>query len=156
MSISNVFTKTNMTKYLIKGAGIATLGIIGYDSHIVGKLQADVYSKSKDADACMRTYSNTDYLSSPSMTTSHLKDSVHKLETDSNFRHFVNSGIGYFKGFGSMLIDNVVPFALGVGALCSKGLLAKCSAIGLGLYGTVKLFKDVLGFGHYNDLNRKF
>lgn len=156
MKLSNVFTKDNVIKYLTKGAGAAAVGIVGYDAHIVGKLQSDTYSKSKDANACMETYSNTQYLSSPSMTTSMMKDKVNDLEMDSNLRHFVNSGIGYFKGFGAMLVDSVVPLGLGLGAILAKGKAATGSAIGLGIYAGVKLFKDVLGFGHYNDLNRKY
>ena len=156
MKISNIFSRDNVIKYLTKGAGIAALGITAYDAHILGKIQADTYSKSKDADACMETFSNTQYLSSPSTTTAALKDKVHDLETDSNLRHFVNSGIGYFKGFGSMLIDSVVPLALGIGAVFAKGKLAAGSAIGLGAYACIKFFKDVLGFGHYNDLNKKY
>ena len=104
----------------------------------------------------METFSNTQYLSSPSVTTSKLKRGVFNWEVENNLRHFINSGIGYFKGFGSMLVNSVVPFGLGLGALLGKGKWSKGSAIGLGLYGVVKLFKDVLGFGHYNDLNRKF
>ena len=158
MSISTALTsvKNNFTKYLAKGAGAAALGIVAYDSHIVGKLQADVYSKSRDANAGMRAFDNTQYLTSPSVTTSSLKKSVFKWEIDNNLRTFVNSAIGYFKGFGTMLVDSVVPFGLGLGALLGKGGWSKGSAIGLGIYAVVKLFKDVLGFGQYNDLNRKF
>ena len=156
MSIGKIFTKSNMVKYATKGAGIAALGIIAYDAHIIGRLQADSYAKRKDADACMRTYNNTQHLSSPSMTTSHMKDGVHRYEMDSNFRHFVNSAVGYFKGVGQMLVSDVVPFGLGLGALFGKGWWGKGSAIGLGIYAGIKLFKDVLGFGHYNDLNKKY
>ena len=156
MSIGKIFSKSNIIKYATKGAGIAALGIVGYDAHIVGKLQADSYAKRKDADACMKTYSNTQYLSSPSMTTSNLKGQVNKFEMDSNFRHFFNSTVGYFKGVGQMLVDGVIPFGLGLGALFGKGWAAKGSAIGLGIYAGIKIFKDVLGFGHYNDLNRKY
>ena len=158
MSISTALTsvKNNFSKYLIKGAGVATLGVLGYDAHVVGKLQSDVYSKTRDAEACISAYSNSQYLTSPSITTSNLKKGVFNLEVENNFRHFVNSGIGYFKGFGTMLIDNVVPLGLGVGALFGKGNWAKGSGIGLGIYAGVKFFKDVLGFGHYNDLNRKY
>jgi len=148
--------KTNFVKYLPKAVGLGALGVVAYDAHIIGKLQSDMYSKSKDADACAETFSNTQYLSSPSMTTSKLKDGVHRYEMESNSRHFVNSAIGYFKGFGSMLVQSVVPLGLGLGALFAKGNWAKGSAIGLGIYAGFKFFKDVLGFGHYNDLNRKF
>lgn len=158
MSLSTAFSsvKTNFTKYLAKGVGATALGILAYDSHIVGKLQSDVYSKSRDADACMDAFSNSQYLTSPSATMSKLKKGVFNFETENNFRHFVNSAIGYFKGFGSMLVDNVVPLGLGLGALCGKGKWAKGSAIGLGIYAGFKLLKDVLGFGHYNDLNKKY
>lgn len=149
-------TVNKFTKYLAKATGIAALGVIGYDSHIVGKLQSDVYAKNKDAKACLRTVDNTRYLTDPSMTVSNLKDGVNRMELDNNFRHFVNSGIGYFKGFGSMLISNVIPLGLGLGALFAKGKWAKGSAIGLGAYGVIKIFKDVLGFGHANDLTRKW
>ena len=156
MSISTALTsvKSNLTKYIAKGVGAAALGVVAYDAHVVGKLQSDVYSKTGDANACMEAFSNTQYLSS--VTTSKLKRGVFNWEVESNLRHFINSGIGYFKGFGSMLVSSVVPFGLGLGALLGKGKWSKGSAIGLGIFGVVKLFKDVLGFGHYNDLNRKF
>ncbi len=158
MSIKTALTsvKSNFTKYIAKGAGIAALGIVAYDAHIVGKLQSDVYSKSRDANAGIRAFDNTQYLTSPSVTTSNLKKTVFRWEVDNNLRTFVNSALGYFKGFGSMLVDSVVPFGLGLGALLGKGKWSKGSAIGLGIYGVVKLFKDVFGFGQYNDLNKKF
>lgn len=154
MSIGSVGNK--IVKYLPKAIGLGALGVIAYDSHVVGKLQADVYSKSRDAGACMETFSNTQYLPTPSATMSKMKESVHQYELDSNWRHFINSAVGYFKGFGSMVVDNVVPFGLGLGAVLGKGLCSKASAIGLVGYGVVSFFKDIMGFGHYNDLNRKF
>ena len=104
----------------------------------------------------MDAYSNTQYLTSPSITNSNLKKQVFGFEVEGNFRHFVNSAIGYFKGFGSMLVDSVIPLGLGLGAVFGKGKWSKGSAIGLGIYGGIKFFKDVLGFGHYNDLNKKY
>lgn len=148
--------KNNFPKYLIKGTGLAALGVVAYDSHIMGKIQSDVYAKSKDADACAEAFNNTQYLSSPSPSMSKLKKGVMNVEMESNLRHFVNSAIGYFKGFGSTLVSNVIPLGLGIGALAGKGKIAKGSGIGLGVYATYTFFKDVLGFGHYNDLNSKF
>jgi len=148
--------KINITKILTKGVGAIGVASTIYDAHIIGRMQADCYAKQKDADACTETINNTQYLSSPSQTTAKMKDFVNDLEMDNNIRHFGNSTIGYFKGFVNMLVDGVVPFGLGLCALFSKGLVAKASAIGLGIYGGIKLFKDVLGFGHYNDLNKKY
>ena len=158
MSISTALTsvKSNLTKYIAKGVGAAALGVVAYDAHVVGKLQSDVYSKTGDANACMEAFSNTQYLSSPSVTTSKLKRGVFNWEVESNLRHFINSGIGYFKGFGSMLVSSVVPFGLGLGALLGKGKWSKGSAIGLGIFGVAKLSKALLGFRHYHHLNRKF
>lgn len=147
---------TTLTKCLVKGVGLAAIGVTAYDSHIMGNLQSDMYAKSKDADACAEAFNNTQYLSSPSQTTAKLKKGVMNVEMESNIRHFINSGIGYFKGFLSTMINNVVPLGLGIGALIGKGKIAKGSAIGLGIYGVCKFFKDVMGFGHYNDLNSKF
>ena len=149
MSISTALTsvKSNLTKYIAKGVGVAALGVVAYDAHVVGKLQSDVYSKTGDANACMEAFSNTQYLSSPSVTTSKLKRGVFNWEVENNLRHFINSGIGYFKGFGSMLVSSVVPFGLGLGALLGKGKWSKGSAIGLGIYAGIKFFKDVIGFG---------
>lgn len=158
MSISTALTsvKNNFGKYLIKGTGLAALGIIAYDSHIVGNLQADVYSKSADANACIKRFENTQYLSTPSLTTEKLKRHVFNMETEGNTRNFFNSAIGYFKGFASMLVSNVIPLGMGIGALFGKGKWAKYSAIGLGIYAGIKIIKDVLGFGHSNDLVQKF
>lgn len=158
MSISTALTsvKNNFGKYLIKGTGLAALGMVAYDSHIIGNIQSDIYAKSADATASLKRFENTQYLSNPSMTTEKLKKGIFRLETESNTRHFINSAIGYFKGFGTMLVSNVVPLGLGLGALFAKGKWAKASAIGLGIYAGVKLFKDVLCFGHSNDLTPKF
>ncbi len=146
----------NITKYIAKGVGIAALGIVARDSHIMAKLQSDVYAQSKDANACLDAFSNTQYLSVPSPTLSEMKKGVFKFETDSNVRHFVNSGIGYFKGFLSTMVNNVIPVGLGLGALLGKNIVSKCCAVGLGLYAGLTFFKDVLGFGHNNPLNKKY
>lgn len=155
MSITSSIRNT-IVKYGPKALGIGALGVVGYDAHVIGKIHADTYSKTKDANAMARAYNNTRVLAGPSQTTAILKDEAYKLEMDNNFRHFINSAIGYFKGFGLMLIDGVVPFTLGLTALLGKGFTAKAGAVGIGVYGIVKLFKDVLGFGHSNDLNKKF
>lgn len=146
----------NCIKYICKGAGVAALAMVGYDSHVMGKLQADVDAKSKDADACYDYFNNTQYLSTPSQTISNAKNGVYKLELDNNYRTFFNSGFGYVKGALSTMVSHVIPFGLGLGALLGKGMVSKGSAIGLGAYGIITLFKDVLGFGHYNDLNKPY
>lgn len=148
--------KSNYVSYLAKGTGIAALGLVARDAHVIGKLQADTYAQSRDANAVQRTFNNTLYLSNPSMTQDAMKKTVFRWETENNFRNFFNSGIGYFKGVGSMLVNNVIPFSLGLGALLGKGNWGKGSALGLGAYALISFFKDGLGLGQNNPLNRKF
>ena len=49
----------NAPKLIAKGIGLGTLGIIGYDAHVVGKLQSEVTSKSADANASANFFNNT-------------------------------------------------------------------------------------------------
>lgn len=148
--------KSNYVSYLAKGTGIAALALVAKDAHVIGKLQADTFAQSRDANAVEKTFNNTLYLSSPSMTQDAMKKGVFRWETENNFRNFFNSGIGYFKGFGSMLVNQVVPFTLGLTALIGKGKWSKGGAIGLGAYALISFLKDGLGLGQNNPLNRKF
>lgn len=148
--------KSNYISYLAKGTGIAALGLIARDAHVIGKIQADTFSQSCDADAVEKRFNNTLFLSNPSVTTQKMKKTVFRWEVENNFRNFFNSGIGYFKGLGSMLVNDVVPLTLGLGALFGKGKWSKGSALGLGAYALISFFKDGLGMGHNDLLNKKF
>lgn len=146
----------NIVKYALKGLGAAALGMVAYDSHVIGKLQSDVYSNSRDANAMAKRATNTLFLSNPSIIDSKIKEQALRMETEDNTRHFVNSGIGYFKGFLSTMVSEVVPLGLGLGALIAGGRFKAVqigSAIGLGLYGVTKFFKDFLGWGQNSELN---
>ncbi len=147
---------SNIGKYLSKGVGIAALGVIAYDSHVMGKIQSDISAKSGDADACYDTFNNTQYLSKPSPTMSKIKDEIHHIEMQSNVRSFFNSAGGYLKGVLQTLVSNVIPLGLGAVALFGKGKWSKGSAIGLAAYGTMVFVKDILGFGHKNELNKPY
>lgn len=153
--ISNV--KNNYGKYIAKAVGVGALGMIGYDAHIVGLLQSDSYSKTKDAEACIKSAANTMYLSQPSAINADLKKGVLHLEEEQNWRSFFNSTIGYFKGVGSSLIHNVIPLGLGLMTIIAgKKPIVKTGGWLLGAYGAISLLKDVLGFGQPKDLNRRF
>ena len=148
--------KSNYATYLAKGTGIVGLGLIAKDAHVIGKIQADTYSQSRDADAIEKRANNKLYLSNPSVTMQKMKKTVFNWEVENNFRNFFNQGIGYFKGLGSMLVNNVIPLTLGLTALLGKGILSKASAIGLAGYGILSFFKDGLGMGHNDPLNKNF
>lgn len=156
MRIINVI-KNNYGKYLAKGAGALALGIVAYDSHTLGKINSDAYAKTQDAKACINSYNNTMFMADPSITTSKAKNFLLDLQIQDNVRHFVNSAIGYFKGFGSMLINSVVPLGLGLGAILSKNnKVAGGFGIGLAAYGVIKFLKDVCGLGHPNYFKKNF
>ncbi|MFI3300786.1 MAG: hypothetical protein R3Y28_05130 [Candidatus Gastranaerophilales bacterium] len=148
--------KNNCGNYIAKGIGAAAIGICGYDAHVMGKLQSDVYAQSNDANAMNKAFSNTMYLSNPSMSTDKMKKEVFRFEAESNYRNFFNSGIGYFKGLGSMLVRDAIPITMGLVAVMSKGVMSKCSAIGLAAYAGVSFLKDGLGMGQNDPLNQKF
>lgn len=153
--ISNL--KNNYGKYIAKAVGVGALGMIGYDAHILGLLQSDMYSKTKDAEACIERATNTMYLSLPSAINADLKKSVFRYEEQQNWRSFINSAIGYVKGVGSSMISNVIPLGLGLlTVITSKNSIAKAGGWLLGAYGGFSLMKDVLGFGQPKDLNTRF
>ncbi len=137
----------NTGKVLAKGAGIAALGLVGYDAHYMGKLQADLYSSEKDADAATYYLNNSLYSTNGSKIQEGIKDAAYTMELDQGWRRFFNAGIGYIKGFTSMLVSHVVPFGLGLGALLTKGKASKICAGGLGIYAGYELLKNFFGLG---------
>lgn len=149
--------KDNYGKYIAKAVGIGALGMIGYDAHILGLLQSDCYSKTKDAEACTKAATNNMQLSKPSAINSDLKRGVLHFEEEQNIRSFINSGIGYFKGVGTSLISNVIPLGLGLmTVLAGKKPVVKAGGWLLAAYGAFAFFKDVLGIGQPKDLNQRF
>lgn len=147
----------NAPKLIAKGIGLASLGIIGYDAHVVGKLQSEVTAKTADANASADYFNNTMYLDTPSTTKAKLSKAVFNMELEQNWRSFWNSGTGYSKGFGSMIVSNAIPFAFAMGALLAKSTVGSwIGAAGSLMYGMYIFTKDVLGCGRHNDLNPKF
>lgn len=139
--------KGNAGKYLAKGVGVATLGMVAQDAHSIAKMQGDMYAMEKDAYYASYYLNNKLYNSSMSNVTDKVKNSAYNMELDQTWRRFFNSGIGYVQGFCSMLTNHVVPFGLGLGALLTKGLAAKICAGGAIAYGAFKLVKNFFGIG---------
>lgn len=152
--------KNNYGKYLAKAAGAAAVGMVAYDAHIVGKLKADTYALSREANRASNAAHNMRYLSEPSTIQSGLKKKVFNLEMENNFFKFFNTAIGYFGGVGEMLVSGVVPLGLGMTALLANtkkhGAICKGAGLGLLAYGALKLGKDILGIGNSNPLNSHF
>ena len=154
INFSNI--RQSCSKYLVKGVGIGALALVAWDGHVYGKLKADQYAKTKDADYLINSYTNTMYLPSPSIVTSKIKDMRYKMTLGENIRYFFNKGIGYVGGFVSQSVSNVIPFGLGLATLLTMGKWAKGFAIATGAYGLLTILKDGFGLGYSHDLNKPF
>lgn len=149
MSISSIAStiRNNAGKYIKKGVGLAALGLVGYESNYIGKIEADRYATEKDALATSFYLNNTMYNNTLSPVSQGIKQTAYEMELDQGWRRFINLGIGYVKGFGSMLISNVVPLGLGLTTLLAKGKTSTVSAVALGIYATGKFIKNFFGLG---------
>lgn len=150
MSIISAIKSADYVKYIARGVGAAALYLVANDAHAYGKIQADADMKTKNARAAHYYLNNTLTLDKPSIAKGKMQDTVYKYELDDNFRGFVNSCTGYFKGLGASLISDAIPFTLGLTALLAKGkglMAAKASAIGLAAMATYSFIKDGLGIG---------
>lgn len=140
--------KGNAGKYITKGVGLAALGLVASDAHYIGKMQADLYASEKDAKAAGYYLNNAMYTTNMSKIEDGIRNSAYEMELDQGWRRFFNLGIGYVKGFTSMLVSHVIPFGLGIGALLAKGKAAKICAGGFGIYALGKLITDFFGIGN--------
>lgn len=147
MGIGNVIAKT---------VGVVGLGLVGYDSHVAGKIEADSYQKRATADSIADSYVNSMSMDRASIVQSKAKTGWHNLKMDDTMMPTFRSIGGYIKGFGGMIVDNVVPFALATATLLTKGKVAGGCAIGLGAWTAFSLITDVLGFGKTKKLNSSF
>ena len=143
MSVGNVISK---------GVGAAALFFIARDAHVWGKIRADENMKTKNAKAAAYYMNNAMTLDKLSITKSKMQDAVYRFELNENIRGSVNSTHGYIKGFFASMVSNVIPLALGVVALCTKGKASAASAIGLAGLGVYTFIKDGLGYGKNKDM----
>ncbi|MDY6358803.1 MAG: hypothetical protein SPL76_04745 [Cyanobacteriota bacterium] len=140
------------TTVLTKGAGLAALGMVAYDSNYLGKVQSDLYASSKDAKSSVYYLNNSMHLGNMSKFQSKIKDMSYSTELDQTWKRFFNEGIGYVKGFTSMLVNHAVPLGLGLGALLGGKKTSIASACGIGVYGIYSFIKNFFGIGVPNNL----
>lgn len=138
----------------IRGTGLAALGVTAYDAHVMGKLEADTYAKSNEADRLAAAAYDSIYLDQPSTVMAKMKKNILGFHTDNNLFMPVEAVAGYFKGFGASCINSFVPGLLGLGALLGGKVSSKMSAFGLMLYAAFKVSKSFLGIGGFNRLNK--
>ncbi len=149
--------KSTAVSGLVKATGVAAIGASVYDSHVLAKLQANQYSQQREADRICDSFQNTMYQEKPSTVMSAIKDKIFKFQMESNFFAPFNSVAGYVKGFGSMMLNHVVPVTLGALALFGKGkAIPRTSALGLVLYGGYEVLREGFGVGRVNRLNQPY
>lgn len=144
----------NIGTLAARTTGLAALGITCYDAHVLGKLEADTYSQSHEANRLTTAAYNSAFLDQPSVTMSKIKKGILNFQIDNNLFMPFEAAIGYFKGFGAYCVNNFIPATLGLCALFGGGKkLPKLSALGLVIYGGYKIIQEGFGLGRPHRLN---
>ena len=163
----------NVTNVLTKTTGVVGLGLIGYDSHVAGKINSSSYQKQCMANSVTSAYENTMKSDNPSVLQSKVKTAYFNYKLEDNLSSFFTGIGGYAKGFGSMLVGNIVPLTLSLGAVLTspkifikkgvtqshvalKSFVSKACAVGLLAYGGIFLIQNVLGIGKPKHLSKDF
>lgn len=142
-SAGNIITKT---------IGAGGLGLVLYDAHCAAKIRSKVFEKNHKSENLEKNLYNTMSLDSPSVVKAATKKRIFKYFVDENISGFFTSIFGYAKGFGSMLVSDVIPLALALGTLLmpSKGKLgifSKMFGAGLLAYGGIYILQEMFGIG---------
>lgn len=138
----------NVTNILTKTLGYGALALIAYDSHTLGKIEASSLPQHIKAEELSNSYMHNLSQGTPSVVQSKLKETIFKLRVNENISSFFTGIYGYAKGFGKMLINNVLPLALAVGTVCTKGIFSKVFGAGLLAYGGIYLIQNAFGIGN--------
>ena len=138
-----------LLKIATKTVGVISLAMIGYDSHEAAKIRASAYSKNHKAESLSERYMDDLKLESPSTIRGDVKKGLFRYCMDENLTGFFTSVAGYFDGFGSMLVRNVVPLTLAGGTLVGKGLFSKMCGAGLIAFGGIFLLQEMFGIGKH-------
>lgn len=118
-----------------KGVGLAGIGVAVYDSHAWGKLCAYENKNTKNANAALDYFNNTQYLDNGSRATAKMKQALFNWEIGSTIRGAWNATTGYIGGFFSGMGRHIVPLAASGAALCLKGKKGLIGAGALGAWG---------------------
>lgn len=136
---------------LAKGVGIAGLGYVAYDSHLAAKIESGKMQKDIKSDAIENHYLSDMKAENSSIIQSKIKKRVTDFYMDENISDPFTRAGGYIKGFSSMLVNNIVPLGLSVGALVApKGIVSRMFGVGLLAYGGIFLAQEFLGIGKHS------
>lgn len=132
---------------LAKPLGVIGLGLVGYDCHVTGAIRSSVNAKEIKTNSLEKQYMEELSMASPSSVRRNVKRGLFRFNADENISPFFNGLSGYIKGFGSMLVHNIIPLGLAAGALLTKKPISKFFGIGLLAYGGVFLAQEIFGIG---------
>ena len=145
MAINPVKTLTGLTT---RAAGLAGIGLIVADSHIAARNEARMNGIKKKTDSIETRYFDTLTLNTQSAVKDKVQKRIFEFDLDTNVDKAFYQITGYAKGFTNMLLNNVVPLGLSLGAMIGpKGFFSKACGLGLAIYGAGALAQDVLRLG---------
>lgn len=131
-----------------KAAGVIGVGAILYDSHSYAKLDAYDKKHTKNADAALKYFNNTQYLTNKSQITSNFKNFMFRWELSNRIRGAWNATTGYVWSFIKNTLSNTIPLAASIGTLACKG--KKCKIAG-GILALSTVYNTLAhGFSHIN------
>ena len=131
MKMPSILKNITPIGILSKTAGGLALYTVLRDSHAHGKLIAEEHKNEKNAEAGLRYFNNTQYLTNKSESTAKMKEKLFEWELDDRIRGAWNSTAGYIHGFWDMLTDHSIPLASSMLALGLKGKKALIGVAGL-------------------------
>ena len=141
---------------IARGTGLATVGMVAYDAHVIGKLNGDTYSISNESKRLMNAANDRMYLTTPSTTMGKIKDRIFDFQMNNSILMPFEAAAGYFGGVLKSCFNDIIPLGMGVFALVGNKVLAKTSALGLILYGGYKFLTDGFGVGRQNKFNNPY
>ena len=147
MGIISSFKSRSVATLAINAAGLAGIGAVLWDAHSHAKVKGAMTERNEKTDSLTKSYMNQFKSDSSSFVKDAAKKRLFALEADENVSGFFTNLKGYVGGFTSMLIDDVVPLGLSLGALISKGTVSKGFGIGLLAYGGVFIAQEFFGIG---------
>lgn len=145
MNYASAKTTLTATGILAKAAGAAGLGLVLYDAHTAGSIEAPRTERNVKENTLQDHFLRNMSQEGPSIVGSEMKKKVFNFYLDENISSPFTSTTGYVKGFSSMLVQNAVPLGLSAAALMTRGFLSKAFGVGLLAYGGMFLFREFLG-----------
>lgn len=151
----------SFSSILIRSIGAATLGVTAYEINYKSKEHAVFETRQNTADYMSDLYVKHNAASDGHIHTEKMKEKYRDWVMDNNYVANVQYSKNRVSGVGEGLLSNIIPLALGFGALMAqssskvslyKGFvppaIAGICAVGIGFLAVANFVKNVLGFEH--------